>query len=93
MMTSRAKTEIVYDILNTIQKIESGEKPTHVVFKANLSRKLLDKYLTVMLADDLVRIVFVNNKTRYKITKKGIIFLKILLRLEKMTHLFKYTEI
>jgi len=91
-MTSRAKTEIVHDILMSIKKVPSGEKSTHIIFKANLSKKLLDKYLTVMVADDLVKIVIVNNKPRFQITKKGILFLKMLKRIEKMTHLFNYSE-
>ena len=92
-MVSRARTEIVYDILATIEKSKIGEKPTHIIFKANLSKKLLDKYLTIMLADELVKIVFVANKTRYIITKKGESFLKILRKLERITHLFKYSDI
>jgi len=92
-MASRAKTEIAYSILKAIEKDPLGQKPTHIIFKANLSKKLLDKYITVMLADDLVKIVIVNNKTRYKITKKGLVFKKLLQKVDIMTQLLNYSEI
>lgn len=67
----RRNFEIVADILDVVKK--GGQKKTHVMYKANLSYKLLNKYLTEVLDAGLVR---VENKDCYMLTEKGQSFLE-----------------
>jgi len=92
MRYSRARIEIVYDILAIIEKAEDGEITTHILFKANLSRKILDKYLRALHLERLIEIKIVGSKTRYFMTEKGIIFLSALRHLDKMTKLFSLSS-
>ena len=85
----RTKIEIVCDILLFIKNEENGAKSTHILYKANLSPELLKKYLKMMIRDLLIRKIKNENKTRYKITKKGLDFLKKLRSLDKVTHIIE----
>ncbi len=66
----RHKLEIVADILYVVKK--GGQKKTHVMYKANLSYKLLNRYLNEVLDAGLVK---VENEDCYLLTEKGQSFL------------------
>jgi predicted transcriptional regulator len=87
MNYSRARIEIVYDVLLFVRNEISGAKPTHILYKANLSPRLLNRYLRVLVDDGLIKRVKIENKIKYKITKKGMNFIKILKKLDKMTRI------
>ena len=61
--------EILVDILSLVKE---GARKTHIMYRANLSFKLLDKYLNEVLTAGLVRL---DDDGFYKITGKGLIFL------------------
>jgi predicted transcriptional regulator len=71
----RHRLEIIYDILSVIRNKE-GLKPTHVMYKANLSHKLMDDYLNELLEKKFV--TQKNNKKQkmYHITDKGIKYIE-----------------
>ncbi len=79
MVKKRNKVEIVNDILSSIQ--HKGEiKPTHIMYKSNLSHTLMKSYL-----EELINKEFVKETSReYKghkhsyfiITDKGLQFLE-----------------
>ncbi|MDI6806735.1 MAG: winged helix-turn-helix domain-containing protein [Candidatus Aenigmarchaeota archaeon] len=92
-MKKRARIEIVCDILFFIKGEDKGAKPTHILYKANLSPKLLKRYLGMLLHDGLIKKVKENKKIRYRITKRGIEFLNRAKSLEKICsiiHLIPY---
>ena len=66
----RRKIDIVADILVTIRKEKS--KITHIMYKANLSHKILNKYLKQILNANLIFL----EGNEYKITEKGEVFLE-----------------
>ncbi|MDD5133636.1 MAG: winged helix-turn-helix domain-containing protein [Candidatus Nanoarchaeia archaeon] len=74
MSKKRTRIEIINDILNVIaekQKI----KPTHLMYKSNLSHTLMKSYLEELIVKEMVQKV--NNK-EYEylvITEKGIEFI------------------
>jgi len=65
----RRKLEIIADILKAVGK---GAKKTRIMYVANLSYKLLGKYLDVTLRAGLVRF----NNNSYEVTEKGQAFLE-----------------
>lgn len=88
-MKKRARLEIVCDILFFIKNESYGAKPTHILYKANLSPKLLNKYLRMLIRDNLIKKKEENNKIRYRITKKGLEFLNKVKSLGKMCHIIE----
>lgn len=89
MRYNRARLEIVYDILHFIKKCEDGAKPTHILYKANLSVPLLKKYLKTLLADGLIYKIVRNNRALYKLTRKGINFIEEVKKIDKMTRIIE----
>ena len=69
MRKYRGKIEIVYDILLAASK---GARKTHIMYKANLSYKLLVNYLEEMMKANLV---FSNDDGMYTLTEDGEEFL------------------
>jgi predicted transcriptional regulator len=66
----RRKLDLVVDILNAASK---NAKKTEIMFQANLSYKLLQKYLTKIIEANLIS--FETEKRDYIITAKGQEFL------------------
>lgn len=67
----RRRIDIIADILSSATN--GATKKTWIMYAANLSHSLLEKYLAEMVNLELLRL---NNNNRYEITEKGLIFLK-----------------
>lgn len=61
--------QIVADVLSVVSK---GARKTHIMYGANLSYKLLKRYLSAVLDAGLVRL---GDDGWYEITEKGRVFL------------------
>jgi len=61
--------EILIDILKAVA--EGKEKPTHIMYRANLSWIRLKKQLKFLLDQELLREITVDSGTIYRITPKG----------------------
>ena len=70
MVKYRNNVEIVGDILAVAR---DGALKTQIMYRANLSFKLLEKYMSVVLNAGLV---MRNHDGRYLITEKGLLFLE-----------------
>jgi predicted transcriptional regulator len=66
----RTKLQIIAEILETVK---GGAKKTHIMYRANLSYKLLCKYLDEVLDCELVQ---VNSDDSYAVAPKGQEFLR-----------------
>lgn len=73
---NRSRVEILADILELAHT--GGTLKTHIMYKANLSHRQLDKYITYLTDNAMLRIVSdpVNGKVRYEVTEKGLEYLK-----------------
>lgn len=71
MSSYRDKFDIIADML---QVIRQGAKKTEIMYKANLSYLLLNKYLTGIMKFGFV--YFERKKRRYLLTDKGMEFLE-----------------
>jgi len=88
MAVKRSKDSILYDILHIIRSLDPI-RPTHLLYKANLSHQMMNEYLDEMIAADLVRVnnAFVVNKythKTYSVTIKGIDCLQKLASIKKI---------
>ena len=52
----RSRLELIYDILLSIQNKGGTIKPTHLMYKSNLSHKLLNNYLEELIGKELILI-------------------------------------
>jgi len=94
MATRRSRLELIFDILLAIQNKGGKIKPTHLMYKSNLSHKLLNNYLDeliqkelVMIQEEIVKKKKAPNKTVH-ITEKGLGFLAEFRRMREFTDAF-----
>ncbi len=75
MSKKRNRLEIIYDILKAIQSKNGNIKPTHILYKSNLSHDMMDEYLSELKEKNFI----IENKTdkgkRYSLTQKGFDYL------------------
>ena len=94
MASRRSRLELIFDILTAIQNKGGRIKPTHLMYKSNLSHKLLNGYLEELLQKELVILEEepVKKKKRpmkvVKITDKGLSFLAEFRRMREFTDAF-----
>ncbi|MDP3734663.1 MAG: winged helix-turn-helix domain-containing protein, partial [Nanoarchaeota archaeon] len=73
MGSRRSRLELIFDILLAIQNKGGRIKPTHLMYKSNLSHKLLNAYLDELVEKELVLIEEIQAKKRQSNTKMVII--------------------
>ena len=94
MAQRRSRLELIFDILLAIQNKGGVIKPTHLMYKSNLSHKLLNNYLDELIQKKLVVIEEEFQKKKQKstktvlITEKGIGFLAEFRRMREFTDAF-----
>lgn len=90
----RSRLELIYDILLAIQNKGGTIKPTHLMYKSNLSHKLLNSYLDELIGKELVVIEEIQHKKRQSpskvilLTDKGSGFLAEFRRMREFTDAF-----
>jgi predicted transcriptional regulator len=70
----RSVLRINLDILNAVRE-EGDAKPTHILYKANLSHERLVRYLDDLTAKGLIEVRQEGDNRTYAITPKGVGFL------------------
>ncbi len=94
MSTRRSRLELVFDILIAIQNKGGRIKPTHLMYKSNLSHKLLNNYLEELVEKGLVTVeeeMVRKKKAPVKtvvISDKGLGFLSEFRRMREFTDAF-----
>lgn len=76
-MTSkrRAKVEIIYDMVKSIHDKGGKIKPTHLLYKSNLSHGKMKEYLGELMKQGMVEEFVEKDKKLFRITEKGSNFL------------------
>ncbi len=88
-MTRRSKLEIISDILCAIRDKSGGKiKPTHLLYKSNLSHKKMTEYLEELISKEMVKEELVDTYKYIIITDKGLGFLTEIKRIEEFTESF-----
>jgi predicted transcriptional regulator len=71
-MAKRDRLQVLYDILKVIQN-KPAIKPTHIMYKANLSSKMLSEYLQDLVSRNFVLETIGKDKRSktYDLSEKG----------------------
>jgi predicted transcriptional regulator len=88
MNKRREKKEVVYDMLQALWASRSGLKPTHLIYKSNISHVRLKRHIDELLEKGLVKEGSSDGKPVYLITDKGVGFLKEYERMRKFVDSF-----
>ena len=70
----RSVLRINLDILNAVQEMGDA-KPTHILYKANLSHERLTRYLEDLTTKGLIVVNQEGENRTYRLTSKGVSFL------------------
>tara|TARA_Y100000031_G_scaffold151058_1_gene191535 strand:+ start:744 stop:1019 length:276 start_codon:yes stop_codon:yes gene_type:complete len=71
----RGKLEIIADILKSMQKKGGNIKPTHLLYRSNLSHAKLKEYVNVLLEKGMIEEKLVKGKKMYFMKEQGHKFL------------------
>lgn len=71
MNKKRNRLEIIHDILRTINDKNEKIKPTHILYKSNLSHQMMEEYLNELLEKDFIKLIELKKGKTYSITEKG----------------------
>ncbi|MBI2671253.1 hypothetical protein HYX18_04740 [Candidatus Woesearchaeota archaeon] len=88
MTIRRAKIEIIYDILKAVQDKGGTIKPTHLLYKSNLSHKKMTLYVNSLISRGLIKINTVENSKVFSITEKGSKYLADYKKIKEFTDSF-----
>ena len=75
MERKRSRMNIISDMLAIVQERNGGIKPTHLMYKANLSHNQMKAYLNELIKKKLIEKNISKNGIRIIITKQGKDFL------------------
>ncbi len=89
MAERREKLDIIRDILKAVQDKGGEIKPTHLLYKSNLSHEGMKKYVGDLIMKEMVIEKFdkKNNRT-FMITEKGLLFLANYKQIKEFTDSF-----
>lgn len=75
MNKKRDRLQVIYDILKAIQQKDGIIKPTHILYKSNLSHQMMEEYLTELIAKGLVQEHHTKSGKTYSLAQKGFDYL------------------
>lgn len=88
MSIRRTKIEIIYDILVAIQKKGGKIKPTHLLYKSNLSYKKMLEYVNELISKGMVGEDEFKGKRMYSITEKGAAYIQEFKKIKEFSDSF-----
>jgi predicted transcriptional regulator len=71
MTKKRDRLQVIYDILKTISEKNGRIKPTHILYKSNLSHQMMEEYLNELIKKNFVVEIQDDKSKLYSITSKG----------------------
>ncbi|MBI2545597.1 hypothetical protein HYV81_00255 [Candidatus Woesearchaeota archaeon] len=88
MAERRDRITIIYDILSAIAAKSGRIKPTHLLYKSNLSHISMKKYIEELKGKKLIDEEHVKEHLFYKLTDEGIKFLNDYKKIREFTESF-----
>lgn len=84
----RVKIEIIFDMLRSIQDKGGTIKPTHLLYKSNLSHAKMKEYLSELQEKEMISEVEVKKKRMFALTDKGYNFISEYGRIKEFSESF-----
>ena len=84
----RGKLEIIADILRSIQNKEGKIKPTHLLYRSNLSHAKLKEYIEILLKKGMIEEKLVKGKKMFFMKDQGHKFLLEFERIKEFSDSF-----
>ncbi len=84
----RSKQDIIFDMLRAIQQKGGSIKPTHLLYKSNLSHQRMKEYVAELKQRGLVKDELLKEKTMFMLTDQGYEFLQKFQQLKAFTEAF-----
>lgn len=75
MTERRTQIQIIYDILKAVHDKGGTIKPTHLLYKSNLSHKRMKEYVDQLSEKNMITTTTVKKKNFYQLTDEGRKFL------------------
>jgi predicted transcriptional regulator len=75
MSKKRDRLQVIYDILKVIKEKNGKIKPTHILYKSNLSHQMMEEYLNELIEKDFILEEKEQNSKTYSIKPKGMEYL------------------
>ena len=88
MKEKRGRLEIIYDILAAIQKKNGRIKPTHLLYKSNLSYQRMNVYVEELMKKGMITKDFDENNKFFLLTDNGYRFLVEFKKIKEFTDSF-----
>lgn len=89
-MERRDKLKIIHDMLVAMQDKGGKIKPTHLLYKSNLSHSKMQLYLEELFGKGLVKEEHKDTNKFYVITQEGIKFLENYRKIKEFTDSFGF---
>ncbi|HVY01187.1 MAG TPA: winged helix-turn-helix domain-containing protein [Candidatus Nanoarchaeia archaeon] len=90
MTKKRTRLEVIKDILEVIKAKNGKIKPTHILYKSNLSYQMMEDYLDELKEKELIREQKLKQGRTYMLTDKGFSFLAEYGRIQAFTNSFGF---
>jgi len=84
----RAKSDIVFDMLRAMEAKGGKIKPTHLLYKSNLSHQRMKLYVGELKEKELIKDSQTEGKLVYELTDKGRWFLQNFKQMKAFTEAF-----
>jgi len=88
MERKRNKLEIIRDILRVIKEKNGKIKPTHILYKSNLSHQMMKEYLDELMKKEFIIETETKNSKTYSVTEKGMQYLEEFSAIQAFTSSF-----
>ncbi len=71
MDKKRNKLEVIYDILSVINGKNGKIKPTHILYRSNLSHAMMEQYIDELIGKKFIKEIKLEKSKTYEMTEKG----------------------
>jgi predicted transcriptional regulator len=75
MNRKRDRLQVIHDILNAIREKNGNVRPTHILYKSNLSHQMMEEYLGELIGKGFIEIHSSKEGKTYSLTQKGFDYL------------------
>jgi len=75
MAKKRDRLQIIYDILKAVHDKNNRIRPTHILYKSNLSHQMMEEYLKDLINKEFIVMNDDKGSKTYSLTQKGFDYL------------------